>query len=125
MPLVETAGFEWESTHFQDAAISGFLGTFNKDFMGKYFSCVAVALQIGASVASGALLDSNFSAATFANVGSSLTGMAWAPDGSNRLFITKKEGSIVIVENGTPLATPFATVSPLFTDVECGLIGIC
>ncbi|HMJ10597.1 MAG TPA: hypothetical protein VK524_04275, partial [Polyangiaceae bacterium] len=29
-----------------------------------------------------------------------ITGMAWAPDGSNRLFITNKEGRVRIVKYG-------------------------
>jgi glucose/arabinose dehydrogenase len=93
--------------------------------MGKYLFLIGAVLHAGGLVASGALLDSNFSVSTFANVGGNLTGIAWAPDGSNRLFVSKKEGSIVIVENGSPVATPFATISPIFTDSECGLIGIC
>jgi glucose/arabinose dehydrogenase len=73
----------------------------------------------------GTTLDPNFSESIFAGVGSELTGMAWAPDGSNRLFVSRKGGSIVIVKNGALLPTPFATVSPLYTGSECGLIGIC
>ncbi len=79
----------------------------------------------GAPLAHGTTLDSNFSEGTFATVGSLVTGLAWAPDGSNRLFVSRKAGAIEIVKNGVVLATPFATVSPLVTTVECGLIGIC
>jgi glucose/arabinose dehydrogenase len=56
-----------------------------------------------------------------------ITGMAWAPDGSGRLFLTFKGGAIRIVEMGPPpvlLGTPFAIVSPLWTDSESGVIGI-
>src|SRR5262245_21962327 len=73
----------------------------------------------------GAILDSNFNETFFAGVGNELTGIAWAPDGSGRLFITKKAGTITIVQNGSVLGSPFATVSPLFTGGECGLLGIC
>jgi glucose/arabinose dehydrogenase len=72
-----------------------------------------------------ASLDSNFSESVYATVGSQVTGMAWAPDGSNRLFLSRKAGAIEIVKNGAVLATPFAVVSPVVTTSECGLIGIC
>jgi len=50
--------------------------------------------------------------------------LRFAPDG--RIFFTEKDtGSIrIILQNGTLLATPFATVSPIFTDGEAGLLGI-
>ena len=54
----------------------------------------------------------------------SLTGLAWAPDGSNRLFVTRKDGLIFLIKNGAQLPTPFATITPVFTDSECGLTGI-
>ena len=53
------------------------------------------------------------------------TAMAWAPDGSNRLFVTLKNGGVRIVKDGVLLGTPFATLSPVFTNSECGLVGIC
>jgi len=62
------------------------------------------------------------------------TAMAWAPDGSNRLFITRQgyvRGSgpnnaaeIIIIKNGVLLTTPFATVTPVLNWSECGLYGI-
>jgi glucose/arabinose dehydrogenase len=79
----------------------------------------------GGFIAAAATLDSNFQETTFATVGSQVTGMAWAPDGSNRLFVSRKGGIIQIVKNGAVLPTAFATVSPVFTASECGLIGIC
>lgn len=50
--------------------------------------------------------------------------LAFAPDG--RIFYTEKgTGNIRIIEqNGTLLPTPFATISPIFTDGEAGLLGI-
>jgi glucose/arabinose dehydrogenase len=69
----------------------------------------------------------NFTEATYVNGGSNLnsaTGLAWAPDGSNRLFVTRKAGQVRIVQDGALLTTPFATVSPVFTNSECGLIGM-
>ena len=43
----------------------------------------------------------------------SATGLAWAPDGSNRLFVIRKGGEVRIVQDGALLSTPFATVSPV------------
>jgi len=50
--------------------------------------------------------------------------LKFAPDG--RIFFTEKDtGSIrIILQNGTLLATPFATVSPIFADGEAGLLGL-
>jgi glucose/arabinose dehydrogenase len=79
----------------------------------------------GVLVARATTLDSNFQETTFATVGTEVTGLAWAPDGSNRLFASRKGGVIQIVKNGAVLPTPFATVSPIFLNSECGLIGIC
>ncbi len=50
--------------------------------------------------------------------------LKFTPDG--RIFFTEKDtGSIrIILQNGTLLAAPFATVSPIFADGEAGLLGI-
>jgi len=50
--------------------------------------------------------------------------LRFAPDG--RIFFNEKDtGNIrVIQQNGTLLLTPFATISPIFTDGESGLLGI-
>jgi glucose/arabinose dehydrogenase len=53
------------------------------------------------------------------------TALAWAPDGSNRLFVTRRTGEIRIVKDGQLLATPFATISPIFVDhIEAGIEGL-
>jgi glucose/arabinose dehydrogenase len=56
------------------------------------------------------------------------TGLAWAPDGSNRLFVLEKEGRVRVLSNtfgaGTATWTTFATMSPIYTQSECGLIGM-
>lgn len=56
--------------------------------------------------------------------------MAWAPDGSGRLFGLRKGGffgqgtaELRIVQSGTILPTLFATES-VFTTSECGHIGL-
>jgi glucose/arabinose dehydrogenase len=85
-------------------------------------------LHAAASFAHAAVSDPAWSETTWITTAlGDVTGMAWAPDGSGRLFLTRKSGQIRIVQAGPPpalLATPFATVSPVFTSSECGLIGI-
>jgi glucose/arabinose dehydrogenase len=76
-------------------------------------------------IAEAATSDSNFRETTYTTVGDRVTGMAWAPDGSNRLFISRQTGQVQVVANGVLVSTPFATVSPVYTANECGLDGIC
>ena len=85
----------------------------------------AMALLLMRFPALATLVDTtNFTETPFAIVaGGDITGIAWAPDGSNRLFVTRKGGEVRIVKNGALLATPFATVT-VFTGSECGLIGM-
>lgn len=74
----------------------------------------------------GVPLQSGFSESIFANDPANLanaTSMVWAPDGSNRLFITRKTGQIRIIQNGVLLPTPFITESP-YTNSECGLLSM-
>ncbi|MFP2908121.1 PQQ-dependent sugar dehydrogenase, partial [Pyxidicoccus sp. 3LFB2] len=63
------------------------------------------------------------------------TGMAWAPDGSGRLFITLKNGPVRVVtlkdgvletQSGTSTLVTrlFATEPQVHTNNECGVIGI-
>jgi glucose/arabinose dehydrogenase len=53
------------------------------------------------------------------------THIAFAPDGSGRLFITLKNGAIgVLPAAGGPM-TVFATIRPIFSKVECGVLGLC
>jgi glucose/arabinose dehydrogenase len=52
------------------------------------------------------------------------TSMAWAPDGSNRLFVATQGGAVRIVKDGVLLPTPFATVQPVLNQGETGLVGI-
>jgi glucose/arabinose dehydrogenase len=50
--------------------------------------------------------------------------LKFAPDG--RIFFNEKDtGNIRVIQpNGTLSSTPFATISPIFTDGESGLLGI-
>ena len=93
--------------------------------MKKLLSGLLATFGCMAFTGSATTLDLNFQETTFATVGSQVTGLAWAPDGSKRLFVSRKGGVIQIVKNGALLPTAFATVSPIYTSSECGLIGIC
>ena len=85
-----------------------------------------LAVALGTALhARAATLDSNFQETVFVTAGSQVTGIAWAPDGSNRLFVSRKTGEIQIVKNGVVLPTLFASVSPVYLNSECGLIGLC
>lgn len=65
------------------------------------------------------------------------TGLAWAPDGSGRLFVATKTGSVRVIQNGSLLSTPFLSLNaygfgqsqpatdPCYTDRESGLLSIC
>jgi MYXO-CTERM domain-containing protein len=50
------------------------------------------------------------------------TGIAWAPDGSQRLFYTRQNGRIRIVDAG--VIKNFATFSPVHTESECGALSV-
>src|SRR5262245_10303078 len=67
--------------------------------------------------------DVNFSESVYASGLSGITGLAWAADGSNTLFVTQKAGTIRVIRNGALQATAFASLT-VFTNSECGLIGI-
>ena len=73
---------------------------------------------------SGSALDPGFGHEDFAAVPGTPTSLAWAPDGSARLFVTLQEGSVRIVKNGALLPLPFASIAA-YTQGECGVLGIC
>jgi uncharacterized protein (TIGR03382 family) len=60
------------------------------------------------------------------------TGLAWAPDGSGRLFILNKSGKVFVatmrdgelVKSGANLATTEFASETVHTNSECGLIGM-
>jgi glucose/arabinose dehydrogenase len=84
--------------------------------------------------AEAAVLEPGFSESTFINNSglNQVTGIAWAPDGSNRLFAITKGGSVRIIQyqisgssvSGVLVPEPFAT-EQVITSSECGLIGMC
>lgn len=101
--------------------------------MHKLFALSLVALLSGTSTLPSAPVDAvNFSESIYvssADIGLT-TGIAWAPDGSGRLFVIRKGGfsgqqnaQVRVVQNGAVLPEVFATES-VFTNSECGLIGM-
>ena len=49
--------------------------------------------------------------------------LAFAPDG--RLFIGQQGGVIRVFKDGAMNADPYATVTPIYTSTEAGLVGLC
>lgn len=66
-------------------------------------------------------LPDAFQSTVFASGLQQPTAMEFAPDG--RIFVAEKGGTVRIVANGNPLATPFLSL-PVDTASERGLIGI-
>lgn len=65
----------------------------------------------------------NFSVEVLVSGATLPTALAFAPDGSNRLFYLEKSGAVRIVENGSLRGQPFATL-PVVTSGEQGLLGL-
>ncbi|MBI4509694.1 MAG: PQQ-dependent sugar dehydrogenase [Deltaproteobacteria bacterium] len=86
--------------------------------------CILVGLLLQCRVATGAITDSNVTQANYVKAPNNATGMAWFPDGSNRLLVTLKGGQVRMIKDGALLTTPFATITPVHTNSECGLIGL-
>jgi glucose/arabinose dehydrogenase len=87
---------------------------------------VALMVAAAANEARAAVLDPNLTETVLVSSPelANATGMAWAPDGSNRLFVLLQVGQIRIIKDGALLATPFATASPITAGGELGLLGI-
>jgi MYXO-CTERM domain-containing protein len=73
--------------------------------------------------------DPNVIETEWLDAGDNITTLAWAPDGSNRLFVAEKGGAVRIVRLGADgaaelLPQPFLTHRPIYTGSECGLIGL-
>jgi glucose/arabinose dehydrogenase len=71
-----------------------------------------------------AVADGGFSEESVVAGLKQVTSMAWAPDGSRRLFVLEKGGRLLIVREGGPPPAVFATVAPVYVKSECGLLGI-
>ena len=81
------------------------------------------ALGLSPNAYTGTALDAGFAETQFANTGDTITSLGWAPDGSNRLFVTLKGGAVKIVQNATLLSQNFYTFAP-YTASECGVLSI-
>lgn len=99
----------------------------------------AIALLTGLAMAlpaAGTVIDPNWSESVFSvnrdtpgdTSGKLHTGLAWAPDGSDRLFVLEKNGRVRVLSGSlttnNPAWSTFATMSPIYTGSECGLIGM-
>ena len=85
----------------------------------------ALSLALAMPARAGGPLPPGFSESVFTSGLNEPVSMAWAPDASGRLFITEKSGGIRVIANGALLATPFATFPQLYTESECGVLGLC
>lgn len=94
---------------------------------------LAILMALASATAPAAPVDTAAFAETTYVSSSSIsfpTGLAWAPDGSGRLFVICKGGEVRVVQHnpatntGTVVATPWTTFTP-YTNSECGLIGMC
>lgn len=85
-------------------------------------------LSFAISATAGTPVDARFQETIFASDSANLSSpvrLAWAPDGSGRLFVIRYHGKVQIIQNGQLLPEPFATMDPIYANGECGLLGIC
>ena len=61
--------------------------------------------------------DVNFAESVYASGLGQISGLAWATDGSNTLFVIQKTGAARVIRNGTLQAANFA-VETVFTSSE-------
>src|SRR2546423_1047476 len=91
-------------------------------------SLVGLAVILGAVPAQAApetdILDPGFLQGVYVDPFEGATAMAWAPDGTNRLFVARQSGQVRIIEGGVMLPTPFALLSPIVGTGEMGLLGL-
>ena len=73
----------------------------------------------------GGSLPAGFSESVFVSGLSEPVSIAWAPDGSGRLFVTEKAGGIRVIRDGALLTAPFAIFPQLYAQSECGVLGLC
>lgn len=91
-------------------------------------SCLGALLALAhcasANVASATVTDPAFSESVhLAGTGmAGTTAMAWAPDGSDRLFYARQNGTLRVYSGG--VLWVFASFSPLYASGECGVLGL-
>jgi len=88
---------------------------------------LVVAAGLLSSVAHPAVLAPGFSESSFSIPSvADITDIEWAPDSSQRLFVARKNGEVLILHNGVLPAARFVLVDPPPLDVaESGLLGMC
>ena len=89
------------------------------------FPLIAAALLLACPVRAGTPQEPGFTDALFTSGLSEPVQMAWAPDASGRLFVSEKSNGIRIIKDGVLLATRFAAFPALYTQSECGVLGLC
>ena len=82
-----------------------------------------VLLALTSTASAGEDLPDGFSMSVFAAGFTEPIAIAPAPAPDGRLFVAQRGGTIYIVENGTVLSPPFATLD-VFTGGESGLLGL-
>jgi glucose/arabinose dehydrogenase len=87
-------------------------------------SLTATSVLALASPVRAAIVDPAFTEELVATLPRDITSMEWATDGSKRLFVLLKAGTVRVVEDGVLLPTPFATFEQIYTNSECGLLGV-
>jgi glucose/arabinose dehydrogenase len=90
----------------------------------RRLALLCAALVLSTETTQAAVNDPAFVETQFMKLPSAITSMAWAADGSHRLFVVLKLGQIRIIEDGKLLTTPFATLSPVYVQGECGVLAI-
>ncbi len=95
-------------------------------FAGAVFRmrCALFALFAAAGLHAGTPQEADFTDTLFTSGLNQPTCLAWAPDGSNRLFVSLKDSGIGLIENGVLRPTLFATFPELYTASECGVLGL-
>ena len=91
----------------------------------RLLSRAALAFLFPITLHAGGSVPAGFSETVFVAGLAEPVSMAWAPDGSRRLFVTEKAGGIRVIRNGTLLTAPFATFPQLYSQSECGVLGLC
>ena len=86
---------------------------------------IVLLVALDTLVRAGTPRDAGFKDTLLENGLAQPTSMAWAPDGSNRLFVTLKEQGLRIVRDGELQSAPFATFAQLHSAGECGVLGLC
>jgi len=84
---------------------------------------VVLGVALLAPAFAGTPQDVNFAENVYASGLSQITGIAWATDGSNTMFVSQKTGQVRVIRNGTLQAANFS-MDTVITPSECGLDNV-